>query len=403
MHNIKNNPIFDKLPNETNDDYINRICGIKEQLNLYWQDVADICNEVCGYDYTEGYYRKRHKRKLVDSLAGALVEDSIQQNDEIRTLEDVLADIRVAKQRQTDERRASNAMLRRLSREETIKEIAIEAADRISDRIILDGKDYDGLHYYSEKTAILNLSDWHYGIEIDNYWNKYSVEEAKKRINQVLQDAMAYCVRHKVSTLYVLNIGDLISGRIHNDIRIDNQEDVITQTIEVSEIMAEFLDKLSKIVKVEFYSVSDNHSRIEPNKKESLDLESLHRIVPWYLKTRLADNKNIIINDNKYDSDIAIFDCDGWTVAMAHGNKDTISSITSNLSLMTGEHIDLICTAHMHHLSADEVNQCLVVSNPSLMGTDTYAKNKRLTSRPAQTLILVGKKAPIEDIHYIVC
>ena len=401
MRNIENNKVFSKLPNETNDEYIERICKMKDQFGLHWQDVADIINENCGYDYTESHYRKKYKRSLVDSLVGVLHEDT--HDDEIRTMKSVLADIRVAKQRQTDERRATNAMLRRMSREDTIKEIAIEAAENISERIILDGKNYDGFHYYSDRTAILNLSDWHYGIEIDNYWNKYSIEEARKRINQVLQDTMAYCTRYKVSTLHVLNIGDLISGRIHSDLRIDNQEDVITQTIEVSEIMAEFLDELSKIVKVEFYSVSDNHSRIEPNKKESLDLESLHRIVPWFLKTRLADNPNVSINDNKYDGDIAVFDCDGWTVAMAHGNKDTISNITSHLSLMTGEHIDLICTAHMHHLQADEVNQCLIVSNPSLMGTDTFAKNKRLTSRPAQTLILVGKKAPIEDIHYIVC
>ena len=399
--NNKKEIFFDKKCSETNDEYINRICSSKDRFDLTWSDVADIINTTLMYDYSESHYRKNYRKSLVDGLVGTIKEDT--QDNAVRTMEEVLADIRIAKQRQTDERRAANAMLRRLSREDTIKEIAIEAAERISEKIILDGYNFDSFHYPSDKTAILNLSDWHYGISIDNYWNKYDIEEARKRINQILQDTMAYCVKNKVSVLYVLNIGDLISGRIHSDIRIDNQEDVITQTIEVSEIMAEFLNELSKIVRVEFYSVSDNHSRIEPNKKESLDLESLHRIVPWYLKTRLVNNDNVAINDNKYDGDISVFDCGGWTVAMAHGDKDTISNITSHLSLMTGEHIDLICTAHMHHLQVDEVNQCLVVSNPSLMGTDTYAKNKRLTSRPAQTLILVGKKAPIEDIHYIVC
>lgn len=392
---------FDKKSSETNGEYINRICSSKDRFDLTWFDVADIINNTLGCNYSESYYRKNYRASLVDGLVDCLHDDT--HEDEIRTMEDILADIRTAKQRQTDERRATNAMLRRLSREDTIKEIALEVADKISDRIILDGGDYDKFHYYSDRSAILNLSDWHYGMEIDNYWNKYGIEEARKRINQILQDTVAYCVRYKVSKLYVLNIGDLISGRIHSDIRIDNQEDVITQTIEVSEIMAEFLDELSKIVTVEFHTVSDNHSRIEPNKKESLDLESLHRIVPWFVKSRLADNKNVAVCENKYDGDIAVFNCDGWTVAMAHGNKDTISNITSHLSLMTGEHIDLICTAHMHHFACDEVNQCMIVSNPSLMGTDTYAKNKRFTSRPAQTLILVGKKAPIEDIHYIVC
>ena len=391
---------FDKKPNETNDEYINRLSQAKDILNLSWQDVADIANLKCGYNYSESYYRKKYRKSLVDDLIGALHEDT--QEDEVRTMEEVLADIRAAKQRQADERRAANAMLRRVSREDNIKEIAIEAAEKISEKVLLDFEDNERL-FDTDRVAILNLSDWHYGMSINNYWNKYNVLEARRRIYEILDSTIKYIKRNNIYKLYVLNIGDLISGRIHSEIRIDNQEDVITQTIEVSEIMAEFLNTLSKYAIVEFHSVSDNHSRIEPNKKESIDLESLHRIVPWFLKTRLADNDRIIIADNKYDEDISVFECENWTVAMAHGDKDKLTNITAHISQMTGEHIDLICTAHMHHFACDEVNQCMIISNPSLMGTDTFAKNKRLTSRPAQTLILVGKKAPIEDIHYIVC
>ena len=391
---------FNKSDNETNEDYIRRICSKKDELNLSWQDIADIANLRCGYNYSHEWYRKKFRVSLVDSLIGCLHDDT--HEDEVRTMEEVLADINAAKQRQADERRAANAMLRRVSREDNIKEMAIEAAEKISEKILLDFDDCE-FSLVADRVAILNLSDWHYGMSIHNYWNQYNTLEARRRIYEILDSTIKYIKRNNIYKLYVLNIGDLISGRIHSEIRIDNQEDVITQTIEVSEIMAEFLNTLSKYAIIEFHSVSDNHSRIEPNKKESIDLESLHRIVPWFLKTRLADNGRIIIADNKYDEDISVFECENWTVAMAHGDKDKLTNITSHISQMTGEHIDLICTAHMHHFACDEVNQCMIVSNPSLMGTDTFAKNKRLTSRPAQTLILVGKKAPVEDIHYIVC
>jgi len=393
------NNFFEKLPTENNEEYIKRICSKKEEIGLSWQNVADICNEICGYNYSESYYRKKYKISLVDELVGVLSNDN---NEEVRNLEDILGEIRQEKQRIRDERAAANALYRRVDREQTIKEIAIIAADRISEKVILDSNGQVFVNH-GDRSAILNISDWHYGIEINNYWNRYNVNEAKKRINNIFTDTINYIAKNRIAKLYVLNIGDLISGRIHAPIRIDNQEDVITQTIEVSEILAEFLNELSKCVEIEFHSVSDNHSRVEPNKKESLDLESLSRIIPWYLKTRLADNEYVTIADNKYDDDMSIFDCENWTVAMAHGDKDKLTNISSHLSLMTGKHIDLICTAHMHHFACDEVNQCMIVSNPSLMGTDTFAKNKRLTSRPAQTLILIGKTAPIEDIHYIVC
>ena len=124
---------FDKKPNETNEAYISRICSAKDRFDLTWDDIADIINTALGCRYSESHYRKNYRRSLVDDLIGVLHEDT--REDEIRTMEDVLAGIRVAKQRQTDERRATNDMLRRLSREDTIKEIALEVADKISDRI----------------------------------------------------------------------------------------------------------------------------------------------------------------------------------------------------------------------------------------------------------------------------
>jgi len=62
----------------------------------------------------------------------------------------------------------------------------------------------------------------------------------------------------------------LIAGRIHLTIRFNSRIDVITQTIEVSELLAEFIDELSTYVPIDYYSVIDNHSRLEPNKKDAL-------------------------------------------------------------------------------------------------------------------------------------
>ena len=69
---------------------------------------------------------------------------------------------------------------------------------------------------------------------------------------------------------------------------------------------------------------------------------------------------------------------------------------------MTHKHYDLVVTAHLHHFSADERHETVVVSNGSLMGVDTYAKNLRLTSKSSQNLIIVTDYSPCACIYRIV-
>ena len=62
----------------------------------------------------------------------------------------------------------------------------------------------------------------------------------------------------------------------------------------------------------------------------------------------------------------------------------------------------ILLTAHRHHFSADESNECLVVSNGSLMGTDSYAANLRLSSKPTQNLIIVSEDNVAQSIYRII-
>jgi predicted phosphodiesterase len=69
---------------------------------------------------------------------------------------------------------------------------------------------------------------------------------------------------------------------------------------------------------------------------------------------------------------------------------------------MTKQNFDLILTAHLHHFNADEKNEIVIVSNGSLMGTDQYAKDLRLSSIPSQNLILVTDKSVVDYIHRVI-
>ena len=371
--------ISEDLKQLSQDELLVYLGNNKSLFNLTFYDITDEMNERFNHSYSEGYWRRRYH-----SLASDILEEvSADENKD-----DALMALKLERYKLADERTQANAYYRRLSREQTIKEIAIEVADKISSKKILP--QFDIAHRANDsKEAILCISDWHYGMDFTNYWNNYNPDIARERIVKLQDMVTKTIVDEGISRLHIVNLGDMIAGRIHLTIRLESRIDVITQTIEVSEILAEFVHALSQYAKIDYYDCADNHSRLEPNKKEALNLETLQRIIPWYLQTRLSNQNDITIHTNNRDGeDIINFNIFDYKIAGVHGDKDRPIDVVNNINLLTKEHFDMILTAHLHHFSADEKDDTLIISNGSLMGTDTYSKNLRLYSRPSQNLII---------------
>jgi len=382
---------------ETKMEYIQRICANKDILNLSWKQLQQMFNEKFGYTYSESYYRKNYIAGNFISIPEATTTYAtcnVEEFDEVYKLKSERVKLR-------DERAYVNSKIARMSREETIREIAREYAQTMSTRKRLE--EYDNHFVYTSKNeGILLLSDWHYGMICDNPWNIYNPEICRKRVSKLLNKTFEIIEKESLKKVTVLNLSDLIAGRIHTQIRIESRFDVITQVMEVSEILAEFLNELSVCCEVDYYDCLDNHSRLEPNKNDSMDLESLVRIIPWYLKERLAQNKRVRVCDNEFGADIITCNVLGHDIIGVHGDNDRPVNALDKLSLMTHRHYDLLCTAHLHHFSADEQHMSMVVSNSSLMGVDRYAEKLRVTSDPSQTLIVATPDNVCECIYRIV-
>lgn len=379
------------MDNIETQNLLDMIKHLRDDMHYPWRDIADVINEEFGYSFSLSKYKSQYSR--------AKLKEEEQDDEEDQIL--AYIDQQKEKVKGRDILNQTNAYIRRLSREDTIKEIALECAKEMSSKKLLPVYFESDCESKGENKAILCISDWHYGIEFSNYWNTFNPEIAKQRIAKLCDKTIEYGLKNGVNQLFVVNLSDLIAGRIHAQIRYQSRVDVITQTIEISEILAEFLTNLSKYFKVEYRDCLDNHSRLEPNKGDSLDLESLVRITTWYLKERLK-NTDIGVHENLFGEDIASFKVFEHKICAVHGHKDRPDNVIKNLTLMTQEHWDLILTAHRHHFSADESNECLVISNGSLMGTDTYAANLRLSSKPTQNLIIVSRDNVAESIYRII-
>lgn len=398
---IQMNSHIAPLENESFDAYRLRVYKMKQlgSCSLKWVEIADMFGELFGEFKDESKWRKEAKELLTSSV-NDITEEDVDTTDNISKL---ILELKKERIKLSDERVQNNAYVRQLSREETIKEIAINAAKQIESKKFLEKPVIDIIEN-NEAEAISVISDWHYGMDISNYWNTFNPEVCRQRISLYLQKLISTCEMFHISKIHLVNLSDLIAGRIHYTIRLESREDVISQTIAVSEILSEFIDELiQRGYNVEYYDCLDNHSRLEPNKPDSLDLESLARIIPWYLKQRFCFTDKVNINTNEYSDDIISFTVlNGmYEIGAVHGHKDKPGQVVKNLTLMTKSNFDLILTAHLHHFSADETNDTIVVSNGSLMGTDTYAKDLRLNSRPSQNIIIATKDSVIDFIRRI--
>lgn len=367
---------------------IKYLVSLKNVFNITWDDIAELSHEAFQTDWKEGYFRKNYGEYI----------KSVNEVDEI---DSKILELKKERVKLSDERIQNNAYVRRMAREDTIREIAIEAAREIAKRKPLTITHYEADHNNLENEAILNLCDWHYGMEINNAFNKYNPRICRERVEKLKEKVAQYCIANNVYKINIMNLSDLIAGRIHLQLRLQSRIDVITQIMEVSEILANFLNDLSKNFQINYYSCTDNHSRLEPNKEDSLDLESLCRITDWFLKERLANNNAVMIYDNEYGDDIITFECLGHNIAGVHGNYDKPNSVINILNSYTHTNFDLICMAHRHHFSADESCRTLLVSSGSLMGSDSYAHQLRLDSLPSQNLIITSLENVMEVLYRI--
>lgn len=364
---------------------------------LTWLDCATQVFKYFGKQLTADACRARYWRMTF------VPEHTREEQPEQLVIDDPAFQEKIEKQKEkykkSDERIQVNALVRRMSREETIKEIAHEVAEKFEEKypFVIDLSNHSNKKN-EEKEAILQISDWHYGIVIDSPYNKYNPEICKERVTRLAKEVAEKCAKNDINRLHVVNLGDMIAGRIHLTIRLNSRIDVVTQTIEVAELIANFLYSLSTFLDIEYYDTLDNHSRLEPTLCDSLDLESLVRIITWFLKERLKNVPTIHFNDNTLGDDIASFSCLGHKIIAVHGDKDKPETVVQNLSLMSKSYYDLALMAHRHHFFCDEKNRTVLVSNSSLMGTDELAQNLRLSAAASQNLIIVTKKNVVDTI-----
>lgn len=395
-----------KKTNETEEQFLWRIGQMIDSGQIEsWKSITDMINRELGIDETEfrgeSAYRKRYQaaKKFYENCFSKMESDTYAK--EVKVMTDKLYKER---KKFYDQKREYNKLLTSDARAEHLTEELILAANRLNEfePLIFENKYFDSnIH----KEALIAFSDWHYGMVTDNIWNKYDTKICRKRVKQFVEIAKGFLELNNIGVLNIVTLGDAANGSIHVSCRVKSEEDTCDQLMHVSEIMAEAINELSKVVnKVYVYSCYGNHLRTIQNKEDSIHSDNMEKIIPWWIKQRLKDNYKVNIIESEY-KEFTKLNILGFNICCIHGDLENFKNIGTTVNTIFsrkfGETIDYTISGDKHHLEEFEQFDIESILIRSLCGTDDYANNKRLYSKPGQTLMIFNDVYGREATYHI--
>ena len=377
-----------KKDNETKLKYIERLVYGKLVDKSIDEDYVELAPLIFEQELSSTECRKRaYGVKYVLDAMNEEQLSNIEDNELLNKIEDKTRELEKEKIKFQDQKREYRHFLRLDARWEHLKDTLIEEIQYMNKNYPLLNDNVDFIKHDGNIGCLL-LSDFHVGLEVDTYFNKFNSDIFKDSIRVLERKVINYCKLHDVSELNVELLGDLINGYIHISTRIYNDEDVIQQTVLCAEVLSQFLYNISKEISLlnVHYSVG-NHGRCTASYRENIDSENFEYLILWHLKTRLSSITNIKFNENEYEDEIIVFKVFDRTIFGVHGHKDKPKSVVDNLTRLLKIIPDEIHMGHYHDF-AEKDN---VLINGSLSGMDKYAISKRYNAKPMQTLKIYTK------------
>lgn len=387
--------ILSRLDNETLEQCLWRLGSMKKsgRSDITWNHITDFLNDEFDLMHGESAYRKKFKRL---ARAAAVKElESIYDGDYAATTKHQLRELEKQRVRIQEERSVYKKGLRQEAQIDAFLDelkSAIEQYEPIEVEVRSEVK--------GKKVLYAMLSDIHYGLTFSSYYNKYDPEIAHKRVMEYANRICDIGAENGVHTICVSLLGDLISGNIHQTLRIENRCNAIAKVVGVSELISAFLHRLAEqFSEIVVTSVSGNHSRIESNADNALRMERLDELIPWYCKAKLEKLEHVKFYDNEIDPTISFIDIYGKTYVAVHGDFDPdLKTSAIRISQMIGKKIDYFLAGHMHVADMRIEDTGYIRNGAVVTGGDEYTSKKRLFGPATQVCMLVSGKG-VEAIY----
>lgn len=367
---------------------------VEGSVDMGWDEVCDYIGADIHPDSlrkafaTTEYGGYNVAKYLMDKTANELTEDMLASLEK-KKVEEYKERVRLQ-----DARREYNKELRAEARYEALREILQESLHN-GESLFASNSKFGEKHLRIEdktpKSAILMLSDWHYGAICDSQWNYYDTSVAKERAEQIINKTIKYILNMGITDLVVEINGDMVEGAINVGNRVASEESVVEQIINVSKLLAKCISTLKPYVQsLKVVTTLGNHGRLTARKKDQADeRENFEMLIPEFLRLTLGDDIPITTSQGL---DFVKYEFDDKIICLSHGHHDKATSAIDNMIRVYKVVPDEIHLGHWHHMSDLNDSNIHVVVNGSIKGVDDFGlKATRCATQPSQNLIVYGK------------
>lgn len=366
-----------RLENESREQFIYRVYDNKIKNNMTNKQCAELINNELECNYQESYYRGIYSNYAKGYSDG--FEKALSDREEDNLLEELEAKkeelIKERMKLQTT-KLEYNKNLRKDSRFELFYENVRDAIKR------LEVPDFYSLPIQdSDMEYVLNFSDIHYASTFKSVNNEYSREICHERFNKMAEKTIKFACDNGISKIKVINNSDSIQGMLRiSDIKL-NEIPVVEAVVEVSQLLAKFLNKLSKYMEVEYIHVPmANHSQNRPlgTKASEIPTEDMEKIIINYVADLCSNNERIFVH-REIKSDNIQFKIHDFECIALHGHQiRNIKNSLKDLSQLHRKWYSFVFLGHYHNSmnytanEQDTYNAEILVA-PSIVGSCQYS------------------------------
>ena len=385
---------YKRYEDETEDELIYRICSQKEQIGT-WKEVRDILNNLLNYSYNESTYRKKYQyfNKLLYANSSKFSDSEAQ----LETLREEKRELEKLKKQIQTEKIEYNKWLREEARDKLITEKIVNAINNqekfdIPSPIIIDT--------ISKREGLLCFGDEHVGTEFvvkglfGETINEYNLDIFYRRMNDLLSQTVSIVKKENIDILNIFSLGDFSDGVLRVSQLKNLKYGVVESTVLYANYISEWLNELSKYVKIKFHMIIDaNHTqlRLLSQPKGTFEHENMSLIVSNTIKYRLKYNPNFKYIDTL--NGMMIANICGFNFIGIHGEVKSMEQALKDYQVMYDINIDYLIAGHLHHSKSETIGiDKEVINVPSIIGVDPYSIKLRKTSNAGATLLIISEE-----------